>query len=51
MYKAEGNRITQIWADVDREALGVKTGATLDDVLVSDIFDRCLTVARKTGAV
>ncbi|KAL1528896.1 hypothetical protein AB1Y20_010218 [Prymnesium parvum] len=51
MYKAEGNRITNIWADVDREGLGMKKGATLDDVLISDIFDQCLTLARKSGAV
>ena len=29
----------------------MKKGASIDDVLVSDIFDRCLTTARKAGAV
>ena len=38
MYKAERNRITQMWADIDREGLGMKKGATLDDVLLSDVF-------------
>ena len=36
---------------VDSEALGSKRGATLDDVLLSDTFDTCLTLARKGGAV
>ena len=31
--------------------LGSKRGATLDDVLLSDAFDRCLELARKGGAV
>ena len=51
MYKAERNRITEMWADVDREGLGTKKGASLDDVLLSDAFDRCLALARRSGAV
>ena len=51
MYRAEKNKITHVWADVDREGLGAKKGATLDDVLLSDVFDACLTLARKGGAV
>ena len=50
-YRAEKNKITHMWDDVDREGLGAKKGATLDDVLVSDTFDLCLTLARKGGAV
>ena len=51
MYRAENNKITHVWADIDREGLGAKKGATLDDVLLSDTFDTCLTLARKGGAV
>ena len=51
MYRAEKNKITDIWVDVDREGLGNNKGATLDDVLLSDAFDACLTLARKGGAV
>ena len=50
MYRAERNRITQLWADIDKEGLGNQKGATLDDVLVSDGFDRALELARKGGA-
>ena len=41
----------QVWAEMDREALGLKKGAVLDDVLVSDAFDRALSAARRAGAV
>lgn len=51
MYRAEHNQVTDVWVDVDREGLGAKKGATLDDVLLSDVFDTCLTLARKGGAV
>ena len=51
MYRAEKNKITDIWVDVDREGLGNNKSATLDDVLLSDAFDACLTLARKGGAV
>ena len=51
LYRAEKNKITHIWADVDREGLGAKKAATLDDVLLSDAFDTCLAIARKGGAV
>ena len=51
MYKAERNRITQMWAQLDREGLGAKRKAELDDVLVTDVFDHCLTIARRAGAV
>ena len=50
MYRAEHNKITNVWADIDKEGLGNKKGATLDDVLVSDVFDRALDLARKGGA-
>jgi len=51
MYRAEKNKLTHIWAEVDREGLGQKRATTLDDVLLSDAFDRALTLARKGGAV
>mmetsp|Transcript_42617 Transcript_42617/g.138219 ORF Transcript_42617/g.138219 Transcript_42617/m.138219 type:complete len:204 (+) Transcript_42617:309-920(+) len=50
MYKAERSRITQVWAEMDREGLALKKGAQLDDVLVSDCFDRALNAARRAGA-
>jgi hypothetical protein len=51
VYRAEKNKITHMWAELDREGLGNKRAATLDDVLVSDAFDRALTIARRGGAV
>ena len=51
MYRVERNQITTVWADIDREGLGAKKGASLDDVLVSDVFDRALTLARRGGAI
>ena len=51
MYRAERNKVTHVWCDMDREGLGMKKAATLDDVLLSDVFDRCLALARKGGAV
>jgi hypothetical protein len=51
MYRAEHNKLTNIWVDVDREGLGSKKSATLDDVLLSDAFDRALDIARRGGAV
>ena len=51
MYRVERNQITNVWADIDREGLGAKKGASLDDVLVSDVFDRALTLARRGGAI
>ena len=50
-YRAEMNKLTNIWCELDREGLGANREATLDDVLLSDAFDRCLNVARKGGAV
>ena len=50
LYRAEANAITHMWADIDREGLGNKRAVTLDDVLVSDVFERCLNIARKHGA-
>ena len=51
LYRAEHNKITHVWAELDREGLGSKPKTTLDDVLLSDAFDRALTLARKSGAV
>ena len=50
MYRAEHNKVTHVWADIDKEGLGNQKGATLDDVLISDGFDRALELARKGGA-
>ena len=50
MYRTQHNRITNVWADIDKEGLGLKKGAKLDDVLMSDAFDRALELARKGGA-
>lgn len=51
MLRAEKNKITHVWADLDREGLANKPGTALDDVLVSEAFERALELARKSGAV
>jgi len=35
---------------MDREGLALNKKAQLDDVLLSDAFDRALTAARRSGA-
>eukprot|EP00962_Isochrysis_galbana_P005752 scaffold1553_cov132-Isochrysis_galbana.AAC.3 len=50
LYKAERSRITQVWAEMDREGLALNQKAQLEDVLVSDAFDRALNAARRAGA-
>ena len=51
MFKAERNQIVDIWAELDKDGLGNKKDLCLDDVLLSDAFDRCLTTARRAGAI
>jgi hypothetical protein len=51
MFRAERNQITQMWVELDKEGLGHKKDLSLDDVLVSDAFDRLLAIARKSGAI
>ena len=51
LVRAERNRITQLWVDMDREGVGRKKSPSLDDVLVTDVFDLCLRTARRTGAL
>jgi len=50
MYRAERSRITHIWAEMDREGLALNKKAQLEDVLISDAFDRALNIARRAGA-
>lgn len=42
MYRAEHNKVTNVWADIDKEGLGNQRGATLDDVLSSRQHDALL---------
>tara|TARA_B110001452_G_scaffold7052_1_gene6342 strand:- start:398 stop:1879 length:1482 start_codon:yes stop_codon:yes gene_type:complete len=51
MFKAERNQIIDMWVELDKEGLGNKKDLCLDDVLLSDAFDRCLTTVRKSGAI
>ena len=51
LYRAEANKLTHVWAQLDREGLGLKRAATLDDVLLSEAFDAALNLARAKGAV
>ena len=39
MYRAERDQITRVWVEIDREGLGAKKDTTLDDVLLSDVFE------------
>jgi hypothetical protein len=40
----------QVWAQIDREGLALNQKAELEDVLISDAFDRALNAARRAGA-
>ncbi len=50
LYKAQRNKIVRMWTGKDTEGVGKQATASLDDVLITDIFDRALALARKHGA-
>ena len=39
-----------MWVGKDAEGVGKLAGATLEDALVTDTFDKALALARKHGA-
>ena len=47
MVRVESGRITAMFVDYDRE--GLRDAPTLEDVLLTDTFGRCLAVARGPG--
>jgi hypothetical protein len=50
LYKAQRNKIVRMWTGKDSEGVGKQASASLDDILITDIFDQALALARKHGA-
>ena len=50
LYKTARSKIVRMWTGKDEEGIGKSPAASLDDVLVTTTFERCLDLARKEGA-
>ena len=50
LYKAARSKVTRMWTMKDEEGIGKNAQATMDDVLLSPIFEKCLDLARRDGA-